>query len=92
MKTVLLCLLLCLVCLYGYASHQEHKPIPSDTTTVEKTINTWVDYLNKRKFSEDTEKLKEDVKEFGDKTKKSIEKNTPKVKELFKEIGDYLKR
>lgn len=92
MKTVLLCLLLCCLWLYCCARPQENVKEQSDTTVVEKTINRWVDSLNKRKFSEDTEKLKEDVKEFGDKTKKSIERHTPKVKELMKEFGDYLRR
>ena len=48
--------------------------------------------INTRKFSEDTQKLKEDIKGLSIKTKKSIERNVPKVKKLFKEIEDYLKR
>ena len=86
-------ILLCFICAglfcCCYGQTKQEKP---DTTVVEKTIDRWVDSLNTRKFSEDTEKLKEDVKEFGDKTKKSIERHTPKVKKLMKEIGDYLKR
>lgn len=92
MKHMLICLILCCLCFYCCARPQENVKEQSDTTFVEKTIDRWVDSLNTRKFSEDTEKLKEDVKEFADKTKKSIEKNTPKVKELMKEIGDYLRR
>ena len=89
MKHMLICLCLILLGFVCLAQPKREKP---DTTIVEKTIDRWVDSLNTRKFSEDTEKLKEDVKEFADKTKKSIEKNTPKVKELMKEIGDYLRR
>lgn len=89
---MLICLILCCLCFYCCARPQENVKEPPDTTVVEKTIDRWIDSLNTRKFSEDTEKLKEDVKELGDKTKKSIERHTPKVKKLFKEIGDYLKR
>ena len=88
---MLLCLCLILLGFFCLAQPQSKQEKP-DTTIVEKTIDRWVDSLNTRKFSEDTEKLKEDVKEFGDKTKKSIERHTPKVKKLMKEIGDYLKR
>lgn len=91
MKRVLICLILCCLCFFCLAQPQP-KQEKQDTTVVEKTIDRWVDSLNTRKFSKDTEKLKEDVKEFGDKTKKSIERHTPKVKKLMKEIGDYLKR
>lgn len=86
-------ILLCFICVgLFYCCYGQNKQEKPDTTIVEKTIDRWVDSLNTRKFSEDTEKLKEDVKEFGDKTKKSIERHTPKVKKLMKEIGDYLKR
>lgn len=88
---MLLCLCLILLGFFCLAQPQP-KQEKLDTTVVEKTIDRWVDSLNTRKFSEDTEKLKEDVKGFGDKTKRSIERHTPKVKKLFKEIGDYLKR
>lgn len=88
---MLLCLCLILLGFFCLAQPQPKQEKP-DITIVEKTIDQWVDSLNTRKFSEDTERLKEDVKEFSDKTKKSIERHTPKVKKLMKEIEDYLKR
>ena len=91
MKIILLCFLLIFFGFFCAAQPQPKQEKP-DTTTVEKTIDRWVDSLNTRKFSEDSEKLKEDIKGLGIKTKKSIERNVPKVKKLFKEIEDYLRR
>ena len=44
------------------------------------------------KFNRDNKPLKENIKEFVIKIKKSIERYTVKVKKLFKEIEDYLRR
>ena len=91
MKIILLCLLLIFFGFFCSAQPQPKQENP-DTTTIEKTIDRCIDSLNTRKFSEDTKKLKEDIKGLGIKTKKSIERNAPKVKKLFKEIEDYLRR
>ena len=92
MKCLLICLIFYCLCFCTFARPQENIKRHSDTITVEKTIDRWVDSLNRRNFSEDIEKLQENVKDFTDKTKKSIERNIPKVKKLFKELRDYLKR
>ena len=55
-------------------------------------IELWVNSINARKFNRDNKPLKENIKEFVIKTKKSLERNAPKVKKLFKEIEDYLRR
>ena len=91
MKVILICLLLIFFGFFCAAQPQPKQENP-DTATIEKTIDRWVDSLNTRKFSEDSEKLKEDIKGLGIKTKKSIKRNVPKVKKLFKEIEDYLRR
>lgn len=92
MKRILSCLILCFLCFYCYADYKENNKVQSDTTYVEKTIDRWVDSLSTRKFSDDSKKIKEDVKDLVDKTKKTIEKHTPEVKRMFKSIGDYFKR
>ena len=91
MKRTLLCL--CLILLGFFCLAQPRLKLENqDTIVIENTIDQWVDSLNIRKLIEDAETLKEDVKELGIKTKKSIERHNPKIKKLFKEIGDYLKR
>lgn len=92
MKHMLICLILCCLCFYCCARPQENVKEQSDTTVVEKKLNEWSDSLNNRDFSKDVESFKKEVKDFGDKTKKTIEKHTPEVKRMFKSLGDYLKR
>jgi hypothetical protein len=92
MKRMLICLILCCLCFYLGARPQENIKEQSDTTIIEKKLNEWSDSLNKRDFSKDTESFKKEVKEFGDKTKKTIEKHTPEVKRMFKSLRNYLKR
>lgn len=88
---ILLCL--CIIFFVFCCLSQSHiKNEKQDTTSVGNTIDRWINSLNTRKFSEDNETLKEDVKEFGIKSKKYIEGFILKMKKLFKEIVDYLKR
>ena len=89
---LLFCLILFCLCFYCCARPQENVKEQSDTTIVEKKLNEWSDSLNTRDFSKDMESFKKEVKDFGDKTKKTIEKHTPGVKRMFKSLGDYLKR
>ncbi len=91
MKLILLCL--CIIFFVFWCLSQSHiKNEKQDTTSVGNTIDLWIDSLNTRKFSEDNEILKENVKEFGIKSKKYIDGFISKMKKLFKEIVDYLKR
>ena len=91
MKMILFCL--CIIFFVFWCLSQSHiKNEKQDTTSVGNTIDLWIDSLNTIKFSEDSETLKEDVKEFGIKSKKYIEGFIAKMKKLFNEIADYLKR
>ena len=88
---ILLCL--CIIFFVFWCLSQSHiKNEKQDTTSVGNTIDLWIDSLNTRNFSEDSETLKEDVKELGIKSKKYIEGFISKMKKLFNEIADYLKR
>ena len=88
---IILCL--CIIFfVFWYLSHSHIKNEKQDTASVGNTIDCWINSLNTRKFSEDSKTLKEDVKEFGIKSKKYIEGFITKMKKLFKEIVDYLRR
>ena len=91
MKLILLlfCIIFIIFCI---VAHSHIKQENSDTPSKEKTIELWVNSLNARKFGEDNKPLKENIKEFVIKIKKSIERYTVKVQKLFKEIEDYLRR
>ena len=91
MKLVLLlfCIIFIVFCI---VAHLHIKQENSDVPSKENIIELWVNSLNERKFSEGNEPLKEEIKEFVIKIKKSIERYTVKVKKLFKEIEDYLRR
>lgn len=77
MKLVLLCFCIILIVFYIVA-HSHIKQENSDTLSKEKTLELWVNSLNARKFSGDNKPLKENIKEFVIKIKKSIERNVPK--------------
>ena len=91
MKMILFCL--CIIFFVFCCLSQSHiKNEKQDTPSVGNPIDLWIDSLNTRKFGEDSETLKEDIKEFGIKSKKYIDGFISKMKKLFKEIVDYLKR
>ena len=84
---------MCIIFFVFWCLSQSHiKNEKQDTPYLGYTIDLWINSLNRRKFSEDNETLKENVKEFGIKSKKYIEGFISKMKKLFKEIIDYLKR
>ena len=91
MKLVLLlfCIIFIVFCI---VSHSHIKQENSDTLSKENIIELWVNSLNARKFNRDNKRIKENIKEFVIKIKKSTERYTVKVKKLFKEIEDYLRR
>ena len=91
MTLVLLCFCIILI-VFCIVAHSHIKQENSDVPSKENIIELWVNSLNVRKFSGDNKPLKENIKEFVIKTKKSIKRNVPKVKKLFKEIEDYLRR
>ena len=91
MKLVVLCFCIILI-VFCIVAHSHIKQENSDTASKEKTIELWVNSLKARKFNRDNNPLKENIKEFVIKIKKSIKRNVPKVKKLFKEIEDYLRR
>ena len=91
MMLVLLCFCIIFI-VFCIVAHSHIKQENSDVPSKENIIELWVNSLNARKFSGDNKPLKENIKEFVIKIKKSIKRNVPKVKKLFKEIEDYLKR
>ena len=84
-----LCIIFFIFCCLSQLHIKNEK---QDTSSVGNTIDLWIDSLNTRKFSEDSETLKEDVKKFGIKCEKYIEGFIVKMKKLFNGIADYLKR
>ena len=91
MTPVLLCFCIIFI-IFCIVAHSHINQENSDTPSKEKIIEFWVNSLNARKFNRDNTPLKENIKEFVIKIKKSIERYTVKVKKLFKEIEDYLRR
>lgn len=91
MKLVLLCFCIIFI-VFCIVAHSHIKQENSDVPSKEKTIELWVNSLNARKFNRDNKPIKENIKEFVIKIKKSIERYTVKVQKLFKEIEDYLRR
>lgn len=72
---------------------QEPKKIKQDSLSNKHTIlDDWAESLDKRKFSEDSEELKQEVKEFGDDVRKTVEEYTPEVENFMKSLGEYFKR
>lgn len=69
------CIIFIIFCI---VSHLHIKQENSDTSSKEKTIELWVNSLNARKFNRDNKPIKENIKEFVIKIKKSIKRNVLK--------------
>lgn len=85
-------ILVFLMCLLIIPKAKTQTLNPPKTETKQSVFDKWTKDLNKRNFSDDIDKFKEEVKETTQKAKDSIQKYTPEVKRLFKSFGDYLKR